>query len=206
MSETDRHGFLTANNVSRETLDRLDCFVAELRIWGQRHNLIGPSEWPRIWERHIADSWQLLPFIGPTDSIVDLGSGAGFPGLVIAADRPLAHVLLMESVGKKAAFLGSAIKAAALNASVFPGRIEQAPFSQADVVTARAFAPLAKLLGYAEPWLSRGATGLFLKGERWKDELTEARERWNFSYEAIPSRLGGSGVILIVREVTRRHG
>ena len=110
---------------------------------------------------------------------------------------------MMESVGKKCAFLRAAIGGAGLSASVYQGRIEAAPNSTADIITARAFAPLPKLLDYAAPWMENGATGVFLKGERWKEELTDAQQRWNFAYEAIPSRTGGSGVILIVRELKR---
>lgn len=201
----DRAAFLAANNVSRETLDRLDRIISELDVWRQKSNLIGPKEWPQIWTRHVGDSWQLLEHIPKTARVVDLGSGAGFPGLIIAAGRPAGHVTLMESVGKKCAFLRAAIDTAGLSASVWQGRIETAPPIKADIVTARAFAPMPQLLEYASPWLRKGATGLFPKGERWKEELTLALERWNFAYEAIPNRTGGSGVILIVREVARRH-
>jgi 16S rRNA (guanine527-N7)-methyltransferase len=112
---------------------------------------------------------------------------------------------MVESVGKKCAFLRAAIDAAGLPASVHQGRVEAAPPISAEFVTARAFAPMPELLDYAAPWLRKGAIGVFPKGERWKEELTAARQRWNFAYEAIPSRSGGSGVILIVREVSRRH-
>ena len=121
----------------------------------------------------------------------------------MSAARPASHVTMMESVGKKCAFLRAAIDAAGLNAAVYQGRIETAPASEADIVTARAFAPLPKLLDYAAPWMENGAKGVFLKGERWKEELTDAQQRWSFAYEAIPSRTGGSGVILIVRELKR---
>ncbi len=203
--QDDRAAFLAGNDVSRETLDRLDRIISELDVWRQKSNLIGPKEWPQIWTRHVGDSWQLLDHIPEAGRIVDLGSGAGFPGLIIAAARPNAHVTMMESVGKKCAFLRAAIDVAGLNASVYQGRIESAPPGKADVVTARAFAPMPQLLEYASPWLRKGAMGVFPKGERWKEELTEARQKWNFAYEAIPSRSGGSGVILIVREVLRRH-
>ena len=204
-AQEDRAAFLAANDVSRETLDRLDRIISELDVWRQKSNLIGPKEWPQIWTRHVGDSWQLLDHIPEAARIVDLGSGAGFPGLIIAAARPKAHVTMMESVGKKCAFLRAAIEAASLNAVVYQGRIEAAPPIKADFVTARAFAPMPQLLEYASPWLRIGATGVFPKGERWKEELTEALQKWNFAYEAIPSRSGGSGVILIVREVLRRH-
>jgi len=138
--------------------------------------------------------------------VVDLGSGAGFPGLVLAAGRPAGQVTLIESVGKKCAFLRAAIKAAGLPAVVHQGRVEEVPQIAATHVTARAFAPLPELLNYAAPWLCRGATGVFPKGERWKDELTAAQQRWSFAHQAIPSRSGGSGVILIIREAARRNG
>lgn len=204
-AQEDRAAFLAANDVSRETLARLDAVIAALDVWRQRSNLIGPKEWPQIWTRHVGDSWQLLDHIPETARIVDLGSGAGFPGLIIAAARPAGHVTMIESVGKKCAFLRAAIEAAGLSASVHQGRVESAPPIRADFVTARAFAPMPELLDYAAPWLTKGATGLFPKGERWKEELTAGLQRWNFAYEAIPSRSGGSGVILIVREVARRH-
>ncbi len=206
MAPSDRDAFLADRNVSRETLARLDAIAATLDDWRMRSNLIGPREWPQIWTRHIGDSYQLLPHIPETAHVVDLGSGAGFPGLVIAADRPMGHVTMIESVGKKCAFLRAAIAAADLSATVHQGRVETAPVSAADVVTARAFAPLDSLLDYAWPWLKAGAIGVFPKGERWKEELTNAQKTWNLAPEAIPSRSGGSGVILIVRELVRRHG
>jgi 16S rRNA (guanine527-N7)-methyltransferase len=203
MNSDDRAAFLAEFDVSRETSERLDTVILTLDAWRRRSNLIGPREWPQIWSRHVADSYQILPHISETANCVDLGSGAGFPGLVISAARPKGHVTMMESVGKKCAFLRAAIDAAGLNASIYQGRIEAAPPSDADIVTARAFAPLPKLLEYAWPWMKNGAMGVFLKGERWNEELTDARQSWNFAYEAIPSRTGGSGVILIVRELKR---
>ena len=161
----DRAVFLAAHDVSRETQERLDHVIDTLDTWRVKSNLIGPREWPHIWQRHVWDCLQLLDHIPETARVVDLGSGAGFPGLVIAAARPKGHVTMIESVGKKA------------------------------------FAPLPKLLDYAAPWMKNGAKGLFLKGERWEEELTEARQRWSFAYEAIPSQSGGAGVVLIIREL-----
>ena len=203
MNSDDRAAFLADFDVSRETIERLDAVLLTLDDWRKRSNLIGPKEWDRIWTRHVADSFQILDHIPESARVVDLGSGAGFPGLVIAAARPDGHVTMMESVGKKCAFLRAAIDAADLSASVYQGRVESAPSSEADIVTARAFAPMPRLLEFASPWTKNGATGVFLKGERWKDELTDAKQSWSFAYEAIPSRTGGSGVILIVRELKR---
>lgn len=201
MVNEDRAAFLAANHVSRETLERLDRVIDTLDVWRKKSNLIGPREWPVIWTRHVADCYQLLDLIPEDAKVVDLGSGAGFPGLIIAAARPEGHVTMVESVGKKCAFLRAAIEAAGLSATVLQERVESLDPMPADFVTARAFAPLPKLLDYAAPWMKRGATGLFLKGERWKEELTEAKQRWSFAQEAIPSRVGGSGTILIVREL-----
>ena len=201
MVNQDRAAFLAANDVSRETLERLDRVIDTLDDWRTRSNLIGPREWPVIWTRHVADCYQLLDHIPESARVVDLGSGAGFPGLIIAAARPAGHVTMIESVGKKCAYLRGAIMAAGLSADVRQERVESVSPMPADFVTARAFAPLPKLLDYAAPWLKRGATGLFLKGERWKEELTDASQTWNFAHEAIPSRVGGSGTILIVREL-----
>jgi len=201
MVNDDRAAFLAANDVSRETLDRLDRVIDTLDDWRMRSNLIGPREWPVIWTRHVADCFQILDLIPEDAKVVDLGSGAGFPGLIIAAARPAGHVTMIESVGKKCAFLRAAIEAAGLNATVRQERVESVEPMPADFVTARAFAPLPKLLDYAAPWLKRGASGLFFKGERWKEELTDASQTWNFAHEAIPSRVGGSGTILIIREL-----
>jgi 16S rRNA (guanine527-N7)-methyltransferase len=201
MVNDDRAAFLAANDVSRETLDRLDRVIDTLDDWRTRSNLIGPREWPVIWTRHVADCFQILDLIPEDAKVVDLGSGAGFPGLIIAAARPVGHVTMIESVGKKCAFLRAAIEAAGLNATVRQERVESVEPMPADFVTARAFAPLPKLLDYAAPWLKRGASGLFFKGERWKEELTDASQTWNFAHEAIPSRVGGSGTILIIREL-----
>jgi 16S rRNA (guanine527-N7)-methyltransferase len=201
----DRAAFLAAHDVSRETLARLDRVIGALDEWRLRSNLIGPKEWPQIWTRHVGDSIQLTALLPPDARIVDLGSGAGFPGLILAAALPDGHVTMIESVGKKCAFLRAAIEAAGLPAAVQQGRVESAPEIPAEYVTARAFAPLPELLDYAAPWLRKGGVGLFPKGERWKEELTAAQQKWTFAYQAIPSRSGGSGVILVIREA-RRHG
>jgi 16S rRNA (guanine527-N7)-methyltransferase len=204
--EADRAAFLRSHNVSRETLDRLDQIVRSLGEARTRMNLIGPNEWPHLWTRHIGDSWRLVPFVDGAARLVDLGSGAGFPALILSAAFPRLHVTLIESVGKKCVFLREAIEAAGLKAVVANERVEKVKVSPADIVTARAFAPLPELLAYAEPWMRSGATGLFLKGARWKEELTEARKTWNFAHEATEDRPGGPGIILEVRELRRvRH-
>lgn len=192
-------------NVPRETPDRLDRILICLDGWRQKINLIGPSEWDQVWRRHVLDSLQLVPLL-PKGRVLDLGSGAGFPGLVIAAtrsDHEEDSVTLVESVSKKCAFLSAAIAEADLNARVLNERVERiSPFPVA-TVTARAFAPLPKLLTFAQPWLSTGAIGVFPKGKTWQEELTEARKTWTFALETIPSQTSDDAVILRISELQR---
>ena len=191
-------------DVSRETLDRLQIIVGELDAWRGKSNLIGPAEFGRVWRRHILDSIQLVSQIPSNGRTIDLGAGSGFPGLVLAACLidPEAEIVMIESVGKKCAFLRAAIQAANLPARVIHGRVESIKHVHAQCVTARAFAPLPKLIEYAEPWFANGAYGVIPKGRRWEEELTEALESWRFAYQAIPS-VSGDGAILKISEVSR---
>ena len=181
----DRNRALALTPVSRETLDRLDRFVAELLSWRQRMNLIGASTAPILWTRHVADSLQLLALAPQAKTWADLGSGAGFPGLVLAcalADTPGVTVHLVESNGKKAAFLREAAKATAAPAIIHAVRIVDFVNNQTDgveVVTARALAPLSELLSATYPLLKKGAVGLFPKGQDVEAELTAATKCWN---------------------------
>ena len=208
--DADRETALALTPVSRETVARLDRFVALLLERAQRINLIGPSTIPTLWTRHVADSLQLLPLAEGARTWVDLGSGAGFPGLVIAcalADGPPARVHLVESTGKKAAFLREAVAATGAPAVVHCMRIED--FAErfgekADVVTARALAPMGTLLTLAHPLLKRGGRGLFLKGREVERELTESSEYWNIDASQVPSKTSPQGRIVIVRRVAPR--
>lgn len=191
-------------DVSRETLEKLVLIIRELDAWRGKINLIGPSEFQQVWRRHVFDSLQLQPLIPPHGRTVDLGSGSGFPGLVLAAGlhQSDAEIVMIETVGKKCAFLRAAISAASLPAKVRQGRVENIKNIAAECVTARAFAPLPKLIEYASTWLLDGAYGVFPKGRRWEEELTAAQESWKFAYEAIPSKTG-DGAILKISEVSR---
>jgi 16S rRNA (guanine527-N7)-methyltransferase len=189
----DRERALALTPVSRETLERLDKFVALLLAWQQRLNLIAPSTMPAIWTRHIADSLQLLPLAPQARIWVDLGAGGGFPGLVVACaltERPDARVHLIESNAKKAAFLREAARVTGAPATVHAIRIAdfvaKAPES-IDVVSARALAPLAELFEAAYPLLKRGALGIFPKGQDVDAELTEASKCWNIQASLLPS-------------------
>ncbi len=170
--------------VPRETIARLEVHHRLLGEWSERMNLVGPKELELFWSRHALDSAQLIKFASQAKRWVDLGSGAGFPGLVVAAfiaDQPDTAMHLVESTGKKAAFLRAVAVEAGLRVTVFNERIEdfgagQGPY---DVVTARALAPLNRLIPYAKPILDRGAQGLFHKGADLDAELAAARDVLN---------------------------
>lgn len=206
----DRAAALRLTPVSRETLARLDVFVETLLAWNAHTNLIGASTVPHLWTRHIADSLQLLDLAPNARVWVDLGSGAGFPGLVIAcalADTPGAQVHLVESTGKKATFLREAARLTQAPAVVHAERIERfvEGFSgPVDVVTARALAPLKSLLDQSVSLLKTGALGLFPKGQDVDAELTEATKYWNIKVNLAPSRTESKSRIVVVQALERR--
>ena len=194
-------------HVSRETRTRIETYVDLLLTWQRRINLIGPATANAVWLRHIADSLQLLALMPTgTRAIAELGSGAGIPGLVLAiAGGFKAH--LYESNGKKAAFLREAARQTRTQAIVHVVRLEtlrnEPDLPDVQCVVARALAPLPLLLDYAEPFLSRGAVGLFHKGQDVDAELTEAAKCWKMGYRKHPSRCDPRGVILEIHEAMR---
>ena len=189
-------------DVSRETLERFELFVALLRRWQRTHNLISAKTLDQIWSRHIADSAQIVPLLPDATRWVDLGSGGGFPGLVVAiliADRPGARVDLVESNGKKAAFLRAVIRAAGLPAEVHCGRIETvlADWPEpVDAVTARALAPLSKLCEWSYPLVRGDAVAVFHKGQDFEVEYRECTKYWAFDLVKIESVVDPGGVIV----------
>jgi 16S rRNA (guanine527-N7)-methyltransferase len=204
----DRERALALTPVSRETLARLDRFV-ELLLDTQSHtNLIGAGTIPELWTRHIADSLQLLDLAPDAQVWLDLGSGAGFPGVVIAcalAEQPGTAVHLVESTRKKAAFLQRVAETLALPATVHHIRAESlSPGFAAQVITARALAPLPQLLGYVAPWLESGAKALLPKGQDVEAELTEAAKYWKIEADLVASRTNPAGRIVVVRGLRRR--
>jgi 16S rRNA (guanine527-N7)-methyltransferase len=206
----DRETALELTPVSRETSDRLDRFVEFLLPWTERTNLIARSTIPAIWTRHIADSLQLLDLAPEAKTWIDLGSGAGFPGLVIAcalAEREGTAVHLVESQGKKANFLREAVKHLELPVTVHAVRIEDFVKNfvlRPDVVTARALAPLHELFKLAHPLLKPGVKGLFPKGQHVEVELTEASKSWNIDAELVPSKTSPDGRIVVVSKLGTR--
>jgi 16S rRNA (guanine527-N7)-methyltransferase len=201
----DRARGLALTPVSRETLDRLDRFVDLLLDWQKRVNLIAPSTQPVLWTRHIADSLQLLDLAPEARVWADFGTGAGFPGLVIAcalADGPGALVHLVESSTKKIAFLREAVRAVGAPAEIHALRVadfvKNAPHG-IEVVTARALAPLPELLDATYPLLKKGAVGVFPKGQQAAAELTEAAKCWRIQETLAVSRTDPKARIIVVR-------
>lgn len=186
-------------DVSRETLRRLEVLIETLGRWQKAINLVGRNTLEGAWKRHIVDSAQVVRLI-PTDasSLADLGSGGGFPGLVIAAMRPDLPLIMIESDARKAAFLGEAARKMELPKlpTVVVKRIEAAPPVGADVITARALAPLDQLLEWSDRHRTERATCLFHKGKGWQAEVDEAKKKWDFSPDAIASVTDRDAVIL----------
>jgi 16S rRNA (guanine527-N7)-methyltransferase len=195
-------------NVSRESFALIQTYVELLLTWQSKFNLIGPSTVENVWQRHVLDALQLLPLMhGKTEAVADLGSGAGIPGLILALGGNL-RAELYESNGKKAAFMREAIRQTKANAVVHQIRLEtledNLPAKIPQYVTARALAPLEKLLFWAEPLLKRGAIGLFHKGQDVDSEVNEATKFWKIG--AIirhASMTDSDGTILEVKEIVR---
>jgi 16S rRNA (guanine527-N7)-methyltransferase len=189
--------------VSRETVERLDVYLDLLRRWQRTINLVAASTLADPWRRHILDSAQLIRFVpGDATRLVDLGSGAGLPGLVLAI-MGVRDVHLIESDRRKAAFLREAARATGAGATLHACRIEEAPPLTADIVTARALAPLKDLLGHAHRFATPGTRCLFPKGRQVEAELTDAGASWTMEVERQPSQSDAEGRILIITGLRR---
>ena len=199
--------FQTLRSATPAQMADLGTLIERLTAANAVMNLVGPDTIPDVWNRHIFDSAQLLDLVDEAATWADLGAGAGFPGLVLAIllkERADSHVWLVDSLGKRCRFLQEVVDALSLRATVVNGRAEDQRI-KVDVVTARALAPMDRLLGYAQPYLQRGAQGLFLKGEKAEVELIEARKVWQFDSNLFVSRSDPRGRIVSVRSLRRAH-
>jgi 16S rRNA (guanine527-N7)-methyltransferase len=193
-------------DVSRETIEKLALLERELRRWQAIKNLVGPATLDRIWDRHIVDSLQLLALAPAARTWLDLGSGAGFPGLVLAIaglERGL-QVHLVESNSRKCAFLRHIARLTEVQAVIHEARLDTVVpgfVGKADVVSARALASLNQLLDWTAPLLKSGTMGLFPKGRDAEIELTEARKSWTFGVEILPSRTDSEARILRITSI-----
>ena len=195
--------FARQADVSRETLARLKRYAEMLEKWNRRINLVGRGTIENLWRRHMLDSAQLLPLI-PQDagSLVDLGSGAGFPGLVLAICG-VKNVHLIEADRKKCAFLREVARETDTPVTIHNKRIEEIESFQADIVTSRALAPLPKLLDMAAPFTKKHSILLFLKGKQADQELTSAAKEWSMRADQIPSRTDPDASILRLEAISR---
>ena len=205
MQVTDAESFARATGATPQQMADMERFRVLLADWNEKMNLVGPATLEVFWNRHAWDSAQLLELAPDALAWADLGAGAGLPGLVLAIlgkGRSGFHVHLVESMAKRCRFLAEVVRELELPATVHNDRAENLQLA-VDIVTARACAPLARLLGYARPYLKAGALGLFLKGQDVAAELEEATKSWEFEAETVPSLSDPRGRIVRVRRLRR---
>jgi 16S rRNA (guanine527-N7)-methyltransferase len=206
--------FAAVFGVSRETLEKLAAYADLLKRWQKTINLVAPSTLDDIWHRHFADSAQLVRHAPPdAKTWLDLGSGAGFPGMVLAilaSEKGRSRHILVESDSRKAAFLGEIARATATPVDILCTRIEstktQAKVGRVCCVTARALAPMPRLAGWVAPYMTSGGVGMFLKGREVEAELAEAERDWELTYELRPSLTDPAGRIVLLKALKKREG
>lgn len=201
----DAESFARASGATPAQIADLDRFRELLADWNERMNLVGPATLDVYWNRHAWDSAQLLKLAPDARVWADLGAGAGLPGLVLAIlgkGRDGFHIHLVESMAKRCRFLSVVVDELGLPATVHNDRAENLQLA-VDIVTARACAPLGRLLGYARPYLKDGALGLFLKGQDVAAELEDAAKSWDFEADTVPSLSDPRGQIVRVRRLGR---
>lgn len=195
--------FVSQTSVSHETLERLTIYANELYRWNKAINLVSRNSLTQVWRRHFLDSWQVLRSQADLDRRwVDLGSGGGFPGLVLAACG-VADLTLVESDIRKCTFLREVARKMGVSVTVLTKRVEECDPLDADVISARGFAPLPRLLEYAAPHLKTGGHLRLLKGQDVESELTEATKYWKFTVDRHPSLSDAGGTILTIKDVDR---
>jgi 16S rRNA (guanine527-N7)-methyltransferase len=193
-------------DVSRETFEQLSQFAELVERWTTKINLISKPSVPHIWERHINDSVQLYRHAPAAKHWVDLGSGGGFPAIVLAVlskqDGRDTKFTMVESDQRKCVFLRTAVRELGLNGEVLNKRIEEIPALEADILSARALSDLSKLLEYADLHLSSDGIALFPKGENWKAEDADAKTLWHYTCEPIPSLTNPAAAILRIKDIS----
>ena len=197
-------------DVSRETMEKMKSFVSLLQEWNQKMNLVSKNSLEEVWTRHILDSLQLVKYISvDTKTLLDIGSGAGFPAVVLAIamqeNMPNAKWILTESITKKTVYLKDVCAKLDLNnVCIKNDRVENLQLKNVDLITARAVAALDVLCEYAYGISGTKSKMLFLKGRTYKEEVHNARQKWNFYYEVLPSAYSDEGVILQINNLRKR--
>ena len=202
--------FIEKYNVSHETFDRLQKYLSLLNEWQAKFNLVSKNSLESAWQRHFQDSMQLFSLLPQQGVVYDFGSGAGFPGMVLAVmaaeKTPYLKFKLIESIKKKTLYLNEVKKITGIsNVEVLNKRIEDIPAEAADVITSRAMASLSDLLNYAQKFCTSKTKCIFLKGKSYADEIAEAEKLWKFKAEVLPSQESDEGVILIITDIHKRR-
>jgi len=203
-------GFWENLNVSRETFSRLEAYKDTLLLWNSKINLISPKSAEDVWSRHFLDSAQIFKNLTPADThILDMGSGGGLPGLVLAImskdTYPNLKITLVEVDKRKAVFLKEIVRTQGLNSSVLSERVEAIPVLGADIITARALAPLNVLLGYAFRHIKKEGRCVFLKGINYNKEIEEALDYWNFNIRVDDSITNPGSAILKITDLEQKN-
>ena len=202
--------FILKYNVSRETYGLLESYVALLCEWQKKFNLVSKNSLPHVWERHIADSAQLVKYITEdVKNVYDFGSGAGFPAMVLAIiakeKRPDIKFKLVESITKKTLYLNAVKSSLGLdNVEIFNARVESLKLPVADMVTARAMTALDGLLEYSFPFCDKHTKLVFPKGQSFEDELNKAKQNWNCKIKIEKNEICDDGVILLLENLRRK--
>lgn len=203
---SSRDAFAADFDVPRETMAKFDCYAALLAEWQTRMNLVGPSTLPLVWDRHFADSAQLLSLAGHEKTWLDMGAGAGFPGLVVALLDPTARLTLVESITKKCRFLDEVTEKLGLAGQILieNRRVETLPRAKFDIITARALAALDQLFDWGLAFAGSGTRWLLPKGVRAAEELTAAAAGFRFEHHLVPSQTDAEARIVVASGVQRR--
>ena len=201
MDETTKETFISQLNVSRETLDLFLHYAEILAKWQAKINLISGNTVDNVWSRHFLDSAQLYDLVPRgAKTLLDIGSGAGFPGMVLAV-MGVKNVTLVEADSRKCLFLSEVLRQTGTHANIVNCRIEEFDGGYYDIITARALAPMDKLLTYINPHFGPGTKGIFLKGKQVGCELTKAKKQWKLEYKAVPSITNDRGSIIVVEKI-----
>ncbi|MBV7411015.1 16S rRNA (guanine(527)-N(7))-methyltransferase RsmG [Maritimibacter sp. DP1N21-5] len=202
-----RSEFAERSNVSRETLERLDVYADLLAKWNPKINLVSKGTMSELWTRHFLDSAQVFELAPVADHWLDIGTGGGFPGVVVAIigahQRPELKVTCVESDQRKATFLRTVLRETGVLGTVLATRVEDLAPQGADIISARALAPLSMLLGYAKRHLKPEGVALFPKGAEHQKEINDALETWSFHADKIPSRTNPDAVVLRIGDIER---
>ena len=202
IDETTEGIFISQLNVSRETLDLFLLYAEILAKWQAKINLISGSTIDNVWSRHFLDSAQLYDLVPRgAKTILDIGSGAGFPGMVLAV-MGVKNVTLVEADSRKCLFLSEVLRQTGTHANIVNCRIEEFDGGCYDIITARALAPMDKLLTYINPHFGPSTKGIFLKGEQVDRELTKAKKQWKLEYRAVPSITNDRGSIIMLEKIS----